>query len=175
MPSPNELKLLDLMAEKPAGSQRALAAASGFSLGLTNAILRRLVRTGYIKIQSLSPRKMSYMLTPKGLSEKTRRSCDYIVNTIKSFRTCLGRVKGVIGGEIAAGKRHFIIIGDGNIAELTELALRELGGGVTFEKTDKILPDLNPAAVVLDCRFDAMEDGKIGISMLSKLLEGSVI
>ncbi|MBI4656275.1 MAG: winged helix-turn-helix transcriptional regulator [Elusimicrobia bacterium] len=187
MPSSNELKILDLIAEKPAGSQRDFASASGFSLGLTNAILKRLAMTGYIKIQNLNARKMRYMLTPKGLSEKSRRTIDYITNTIKTFHTCLNRVKAALEKEIADGKKHFIIIGEGNIAELTELALKELGGGITFEKAGNSpvchsvlrhgIYGVNPKTqnahetVVLDCRFDAMEDGKIGISMLSKLLE----
>jgi predicted transcriptional regulator len=168
------LKILVLIAERPAGSQRDFASASGFSLGLTNAILKRLAKTGYIKIQNLNSRKMKYILTAKGLSEKTWRTIDYITNTIKTFHTCSNRVRAVLEKEIHGGKKHFIIVGEGNIAELTELALKELGNGITFEKVGKWRPKKNLESVILDCRSDAAPDGKIGISMLSKLLESGI-
>lgn len=176
MPSTNELKLLDLITAKPAGTQRHLATASGFSLGLTNTILKKLARTGYIKIQNLNARKMLYILTPKGIAEKSRRSYDYILNTIKSYQTCLNRIKSVISDEISAGKKRFIIVGAGNIADIVELAITELGrSDITFTRQGENAA-LQPAddTTVLDCRFRSVSDnsGNIGISMLSKLLEG---
>ncbi len=176
MPSANELKLLDLIAGEPAGTQRHLASASGFSLGLTNTILKKLASTGYIKIQNLTARKMRYLLTPKGLAEKSRRSYDYILNTIKSYHTCLGRIKSVLNGEISAGKKHFLIIGTGNIAGIVELAVTELGrSDITFSRQNETAA-FQPAdnTTVLDCRLRSVSDnsGNIGISMLSKLLEG---
>lgn len=177
MPSSNELKLLDIIAAKSAGTQRHLANASGFSLGLTNTILKKLASTGYIKIQNLNARKMLYMLTPKGIAEKSRRSYDYILNTIKTYHTCLNRIKSVINDEISAGKKHFIIIGTGNIADIVELAITELGrSDITFSRQNKNSA-LRPADnyTVLDCRLKSVSDdsGNIGISMLSKLLEGA--
>lgn len=179
MPSSNELKLLDIIAAKPEGTQRHLANASGFSLGLTNTILKKLAMTGYIKIQNLNARKMLYILTPKGLAEKSRRSYDYILNTIKSYHTCLNRIKSVINNEISAGKKHFTIIGTGNIADIVELAIIELGrSDITFSRQNENSA-LQPSddTTALDCRLKSIADnsGNIGISMLSKLLEGDTL
>ncbi len=170
MPSSNELKILDLISQKPAGSQRDFASASGFSLGLTNAILKRLAKTGYIKIHALNSRKVRYILTPKGISEKTRKSIDYIINSIKTFRLCFDRVKALVNEEIKKGRKHFIIVGEGSLADLAELALKEIGG-ITFEKTNKVLKVSKDSTLILNCRTDVKKTGEIGVSLLSDILD----
>jgi len=175
MPSDNEIKILELIADKGTSTQRALAGASGFSLGLTNAILRRLAKTGYIKIQNTSPRRMFYIVTHKGLAEKTRRSYDYIVNTIKTFNACSGKVQIILKEEIKKGRKHFHIVGESNLADLAELALKEIGGSVSYSrhKTPNFVRKSDDA--VIDCRGDAADNGEVGVFLLAKLLEPEIV
>ena len=57
-------------------SQRHLAKNLGFSLGKINYCLKELKKKGYIKIKNFkkNPNKLNYiyLLTPKGISEKTK-------------------------------------------------------------------------------------------------------
>ena len=69
------LRDLEILAELARGdqiTQRHLAARLGIALGLTNLYLKRLARKGFIKITSIPPRRARYLLTPKGIAQKTR-------------------------------------------------------------------------------------------------------
>jgi EPS-associated MarR family transcriptional regulator len=69
-----DLKLLKLLEENPALSQRKLANRLGVSLGKTNYCLRALKEKGFVKWGNFSgnPNKLQYMhlLTLKGIRQK---------------------------------------------------------------------------------------------------------
>ena len=69
------LHLIREVEENPALNQRLLSQKLNISLGKTNYLLKELVKKGIIKIVSFSSnpekgRKLSYVLTQKGLEEK---------------------------------------------------------------------------------------------------------
>ena len=174
MPSPNELKILDIIALGALSTQRDLADACGFSLGLTNAIIKRLARTGYIKTNNLNAKKMRYILSPKGMAELSRRSCNYILGTIRVYHVCLDAIKTLINSEITAGKRQFIIKGDGEIAGLVEIALKDTGRkDVTFLKHGGagFLKNYGSDTAVLDCGIKPNGNRNGVINVIERLLE----
>lgn len=67
------LRLLSLLEQNPASTQRQLADALGVSLGKTNYCLRALKEKGLVKWRNFSqnPNKLQYMLllTPKGIAK----------------------------------------------------------------------------------------------------------
>ena len=69
------LNLLRKIKNKPESSQRELAEELGFSLGKLNYCLKALKNKGLVKINNFrqNPKKINYIyvLTPKGISEKT--------------------------------------------------------------------------------------------------------
>ena len=73
----DELKfnLLRQIAENPDSSQRELAVELGVSLGSVNYCLKALIDVGLVKMgnfaRSQDKRNYAYMLTPKGVAEKT--------------------------------------------------------------------------------------------------------
>ena len=72
----DHLNLLRKIKNKPNSSQRELANDLDFSLGKLNYCLKALKAKGLIKIKNFSknPKKINYiyLITPKGISEKTR-------------------------------------------------------------------------------------------------------
>ena len=66
----------------PESSQRELAQELGFSLGKLNYCLKALQNKGLIKIENFkkNPNKINYfyVLTPKGLSEKTKLTINFM-------------------------------------------------------------------------------------------------
>jgi DNA-binding MarR family transcriptional regulator len=54
-------------------SQRSLSRDLGIALGLTNLIIRRLVRKGWVRIIRIKPNRVRYLLTPAGIAELSSR------------------------------------------------------------------------------------------------------
>ena len=65
-------------------SQRDLAGAAGLSLGMTNALLRRFIERGWIKLLRLSGRSLRSILTTEGSEEVLRRSISYFSRANRS-------------------------------------------------------------------------------------------
>tara|TARA_B100001964_G_C13804559_1_gene410279 strand:- start:187 stop:489 length:303 start_codon:yes stop_codon:yes gene_type:complete len=83
------LNLLRKINERPNASQRELAEGLGFSLGKLNYCLRALKNKGFIKIDNFkkNPKKINYMyiLTPKGIIEKTNLTLNFMKRKIKEY------------------------------------------------------------------------------------------
>ena len=65
--------------------QRDLCHVIGMSLGMTNAILKRLVLKGYLTIRKVNNRNIPYAVTPKGVEAITKRSYRYFKRTIRNI------------------------------------------------------------------------------------------
>ena len=82
-------KILRTIQKKPKSSQRELADELGFSLGKLNYCLRALKHKGFVKIQNFkkNPKKLSYIyvLTPKGITEKTKITINFMKRKIKEY------------------------------------------------------------------------------------------
>src|SRR3989304_3446074 len=67
-------------------TQRGLAKRLGIALGLANLYLKRLARKGYIKVSTLPPNRIKYLLTPKGIAQKTRLTYEYINYSLHLYK-----------------------------------------------------------------------------------------
>ena len=83
------LNLLRKIKSKPESSQRELAEELGFSLGKLNYCLKALKFKGLIKIDNFrkNPNKINYIyvITPKGISEKTKLTIDFMKRKMKEY------------------------------------------------------------------------------------------
>lgn len=85
-----------LLAEIEAGrgaSQRSLARSAGIALGLTNLVLRNLVRKGWVRITRVRPNRVRYLITPAGIAEKARMSRAYFAYTTRFYAETRARVR----------------------------------------------------------------------------------
>ena len=73
----------------PNSTQRELAAELGFSLGKLNYCLKALQKKGLVKIENFkkNPNKINYfyVLTPAGLSEKTKLTINFMKRKMKEY------------------------------------------------------------------------------------------
>ncbi|OGQ55892.1 MAG: hypothetical protein A3I75_01105 [Deltaproteobacteria bacterium RIFCSPLOWO2_02_FULL_50_16] len=99
-------------------SQRDLSRKTGLSLGLINAILKKLINTGYIKVSHLNKKKLKYILTPKGLSELALKSYHYILKTVNNYNLIQSRMKETL--QQLVNKGHSVLFYNGN-GELLDL------------------------------------------------------
>jgi len=74
----------------PDASQRKMAEELGFSLGKLNYCLKSLKAKGLVKINNLSKQKnkinyIQYIITPKGISERTKLTIDFMKRKMKEY------------------------------------------------------------------------------------------
>ena len=85
----DEFDILRKISKEPNVNQRDLAKKLGLSLGKINYCIRALKKKGLIKINNFkkNKRKLNYLyiLTPKGVSEKTRITINFMKQKMKEY------------------------------------------------------------------------------------------
>ncbi len=89
-PDQDHFEVLRKIDKKPNSSQRQLAKGLGFSLGKLNYCLKALQNKGLVKIKNFKqqPKKISYMryvLTPKGISERSRLTLNFMKRKMQEY------------------------------------------------------------------------------------------
>tara|TARA_B100000989_G_scaffold277153_1_gene237900 strand:+ start:2245 stop:2550 length:306 start_codon:yes stop_codon:yes gene_type:complete len=87
--NPDHFEILRKIKLRPNSSQRELATDLGFSLGKLNYCLNALKSKGLVKIKNFkkNPNKIgyAYVLTPKGLAEKTKLTLNFMKRKMKEY------------------------------------------------------------------------------------------
>ncbi len=95
----NQLDLLKNLEKNPFFSQRQLAKKSGISLGKTNYCLKSLIATGLVKVDNFKNSenkiKYSYLLTPKGISEKALLTKQFLSLKITEYEQLVGEIEAL--------------------------------------------------------------------------------
>jgi len=85
----DNLNILRRIYKNPKQSQRKMANKLGFSLGKLNYCIKQLREKGLIKINNFrkSDNKFKYMyiLTPKGVNEKTKITINFMKQKMKEY------------------------------------------------------------------------------------------
>jgi|TARA_B100000315_G_scaffold128959_1_gene118607 EPS-associated MarR family transcriptional regulator len=86
----DHFEVLRSVQKKPYSSQRELAEGLGFSLGKLNYCLKALQEKGLVKIKNFQkqPNKVNYIqyvLTPKGIAERTKLSINFMKRKMKEY------------------------------------------------------------------------------------------
>jgi len=121
-----EFELINIIGAELGSNQRDLSRQMELSLGSTNMLIKRLIAKGYIRITQLDKRKVKYLLTPKGFSEKMRKSVKYTLKTISSIGLIRKRIRKSVLQLHSQGERIFTILGTSDLALLVEMILKEL-------------------------------------------------
>ena len=74
----------------PVSSQRELAEELGFSLGKLNYCLKALQKKGLVKLQNFQKQSnkisyLRYVITPKGISERTKLTINFMKKKMKEY------------------------------------------------------------------------------------------
>ena len=144
--SEGEARLIEALAER-SSSQRILARAAGLSLGMTNILIKRLVKKGLIKVVTLNGRTLSYMLTPRGFAEKVKRTYEYITVSIRFIDRVRSNILSIVAA-LPEGSPLYIA-GPGELAQLAAETLRE--SGRVFEQVNTVADLEGKIGVCLVC------------------------
>lgn len=140
---PEAFRTLQLMSElenDEAVSQRELASRLGVAVGLVNSYLKNFVAKGYVRVKNYPRNRYAYLLTPKGIAEKSRlayQHLDYFTGlyttTRREYLELFRRIK-------AEGVNEVVFCGIDEVAEIAYLSLHEAGlvlGAVIDEPNER--------------------------------------
>ena len=87
--NPDKFEILRRIVKRPNSTQRYLAKDLDLSLGKVNYCMKALKEKGFIKISNFkkNPNKINYIyiLTPKGIREKTKLTVNFMKRKIKEY------------------------------------------------------------------------------------------
>lgn len=135
------LGLLSAVDTSASHSQRSLAAELGIALGLTNAYVRRCIRKGWIKVSDAPANRYAYYLTPKGFTEKSRLTAQYLSNSLRFYRRARDEMDQLFAEAAERGWRRIALVGRSDLTEIAILcSLRqsvEIAGVIDGAANDK--------------------------------------
>jgi len=114
--------------------QRELADKAGISLGMTNAILKRLIEKGWLMTKRLNSRNISYVVSPAGMEEIFRRGYRYFKRTIDDVRLYKERIEQLVSEAVVAGYKTITLVGKSDLDFLVEYACEKQG--VVFKRVN---------------------------------------
>ena len=117
----HELRVLELVEERDKITQRGVATELEIALGMANALIKRLVLKGYIKVKDAPSRRYGYYITPEGFMEKGRLVSKYIANSFKFFGEAR-RDYDAIACQISFGQVTGVCcVGTGEVMEIAQM------------------------------------------------------
>lgn len=125
--SDKQTAILEALDQNASISQREIARRTGLSLGTTNMLLHQLVQSGCLKMVIETERKFQYVLTAKGTLAKFQKAYDNASRTLRDLSLIQKTIQVEILKEYTHGTRMVTIVGSGEIAQLTERAIKGLG------------------------------------------------
>lgn len=90
MNNEDQFELLRKIKKNSFQSQRELADQLGFSLGKINYCLKALQKKGLVKLENFKKsdnklKKLRYIITPKGISERTKITLNFMRRKLKEY------------------------------------------------------------------------------------------
>ncbi len=122
-----DLTILTAVAENDRLTQRHLARELGVAVSLANLYVRRLAMKGFIRVINVRPNRIRYLLTPKGIAEKSRLTYAYMCRTFERYREARQALKDSLRPLAGDGHKRIAFYGTGEAAEVAYLCLKEVG------------------------------------------------
>ncbi len=172
-----EFELVNIIGAEMGSNQRNLSRQLNLSLGMVNMLIRRLISKGYIRIRQLNQRKVEYILTPRGFSEKMRKSVKYTVKTLHSISLIREGVERIIVQLKKEGAFNFVIVGHSDLAFLVEMVIRQKFFQEPFNIAYFDIDKINDSkAVLLICQEEFASDHqyKRTVNLITELAKQTI-
>jgi len=121
--SDQELEVLEnIYAQRDHVRQRDLARIAGLSLGMTNAIVKRLVQKGWLTIRKVNNRNIRYAVSADGIDQITRRSYRYLKRTIRNIVYYREAIERFVREVKVQGYSGIVLVGPSDLDFIVEHA-----------------------------------------------------
>jgi len=136
--SQKEIEILEnIYHSQPNVRQRDLAHVAGLSLGMTNAILKRLAQKGWITMRKVNSRNISYAVSPEGMEVIMRKSYHYFRRTIKNVVYYRRTIEELIREISELGYQGLVLVGKSELDFIVEHACRRYGVRILKEDPEE--------------------------------------
>lgn len=125
MENTRDLIILEQIEQNPDATQASLAGSMGVAVGTINWHIKRLVNKGYVKVKRAERKKLRYIITPEGISLRTRLTIDYIQNQFSLYRLTRNKVTTLINQVQSEGYTAVRLVGEGDVADVCRLTCLE--------------------------------------------------
>lgn len=115
--------LLSEIERNPSFTQRGLAGELNIALGLMNQYLKRCITKGWIRASQVSPRRITYFLTPSGFLEKSHMVKDYLARSMSFFRDAKSQCEEAFEHCKSQGWVNIALVGEGDLADIAILVI----------------------------------------------------
>ncbi|MDR0655540.1 MAG: MarR family transcriptional regulator [Treponema sp.] len=119
--------IYDASKQKESPRQRDLAKLAGTSLGMTNVILKRLAKKGWITIRKLNNRNIHYAVTLEGVNEIIHRSYNFFRRTIQNMVYYRDSIDEVIRKATEKGISSVLLVGFSDLEFIIEHCCQRYG------------------------------------------------
>jgi DNA-binding MarR family transcriptional regulator len=158
-------QILSRLETTHAVSQRSLSRELGIALGLTNLLMRQMVRKGLVRLRRVPRNRVAYLITPAGLAEKARLSHRYLRQSISFYSDARQRLQASFAD---LAKQHapnrsavrVVFWGAGELAEIGYVCLHDSGltlvGVVDDERVERRFfgHAVRPSSSLSRCQLD---------------------
>ncbi len=121
------LQLMNELEQDDSISQRELAGRLGVAVGLVNSYLKNLAAKGFLRVKNYPRNRYAYLLTPKGLAEKSRLAYQHM-HYFNNLYTVVRRDYLNLFLQLQKdGTNSVIFCGVDEVAEIASLSLQEVG------------------------------------------------
>ena len=114
-----EIKLLDKLLESKNHTQRSISKDLGVALGVANALIKKFMKKGLLKLSSAPVKRYFYYVTTKGFVEKAKLRKEYIHSSLDFYRKVRSEYEKIF---IKYKNKKIILVGTGELCEIAILS-----------------------------------------------------
>tara|TARA_B100000035_G_scaffold237214_1_gene205473 strand:- start:2038 stop:2664 length:627 start_codon:yes stop_codon:yes gene_type:complete len=112
-----ELNFLRSLEEGKEVTQKSISDHISVSIGFVNALIKKFLNKGVIKVRQAPYKRFIYYLTPEGFSEKSKLVLEYVTDSLSLFRLLRKELNSIFS------KDKFIKYYLYGVSEITEIAI----------------------------------------------------
>jgi DNA-binding MarR family transcriptional regulator len=136
----HQLEMLEALETNPEITQADLAAQVGVAVGTVNWYLKQWSQKGLLKVRQIGRWRWQYILTPKGIAEKTRLARKYFEHSMRVYRRTRDDARNILQEILAAGYTQVVLDAEGDLADIFALTCLEMGVKSSSLDAEKTLP-----------------------------------
>ena len=179
----SELDFLSSLEEGKEVTQQLISKKISVSIGFVNALIKKFLKKGIIKVQQAPYKRFIYYVTPDGFSQKSKLVLEYLTDSLSLFRTLRSELNLVF---FKNKNIRFLLYGISEITEIAILSANEANvkidgildmnskkkNHLNFPILNKLPEDLKNKKIIICCTKNAQE---IYFDLIEKFSEDRVI
>ena len=116
----NELNFFNAIEKAEEKTQKTISSEIAVSIGMANALIKKFLKKGFIKVQQAPYKRFIYYLTPKGFSDKVKLVREYINESLGFFRKVRADFNRILINDNSDG---YYLYGVSEICEIAILSI----------------------------------------------------